>query len=87
MGVYHCGVEGPLSLEDGRIVTSHDSFELEVDSPHDQHLVDSGQIVLVEEDPTEEQPADSAATQKSQAAPAAAQKPAQAAQAAIGEAK
>ena len=51
MSLYHCGIEGLLSLEDGRIVTSDEPFELDVTTEHDEHLVTSGQIVLLEDAP------------------------------------
>lgn len=56
MSVYHCGVEGPVFLDDGRVVTSDAPFQLDAISPHDKALVEEGIIVLVE-DPSVEAPA------------------------------
>jgi len=47
MPQYKAGVVGPIPLEDGRIVTDVELFELTITSPHDQALVDEGTIVQV----------------------------------------
>ncbi|MFZ1927393.1 MAG: hypothetical protein WAU42_14795 [Solirubrobacteraceae bacterium] len=72
LSVYHCGVEGPVFLDDGRVVTSDEPFQLEVKSAHDKALVEEGIIVLVE-DPsvTAPEPPAPASTPDAPAAPAA----------------
>ena len=66
MALYTAGVAGPISLSDGRVVTAeHGIFELDVETPHDEGLVDRG--VIVEAAQPENAPAES----KAPAAPAA----------------
>jgi len=48
---YCCGVERPVFLDDGRVVTCGASFELDVQTPHDKALVDEGLIVKLDAPP------------------------------------
>jgi hypothetical protein len=47
---YKCGQVGPVPLEDGRVVTHEESFELDGEiSEHDQALIENGTIILEDE--------------------------------------
>jgi hypothetical protein len=51
---YTAGVAGPIPLEDGRVVTAEQGpFDLEVDTPHDEDLVDRGVIVAAPAEPAQ----------------------------------
>lgn len=54
---YRCGVERPIFLNDGRVVTSEAPFELDVQTPHDESLVTEGLIVKLDEQPATPAPA------------------------------
>ncbi|HSZ70247.1 MAG TPA: hypothetical protein VK756_07785 [Solirubrobacteraceae bacterium] len=50
---FKAGVAGPISLEDGRVVTAEQGpFDLDITTPHDQDLLDRG-VIVASADPAE----------------------------------
>jgi hypothetical protein len=46
MSLFTAGIDGPISLSSGRVVTAEDGpFEYEVKTPHDEDLVERGVLI------------------------------------------